>query len=259
MSSWPKFLVLALILCASSCSRVGKDSNISFTATQISIFRTALDAFQVDTGRFPSTEEGLVPLIIRPNDIPEQRWRGPYLLIDKIPEDVWGHKYVYHFPGKHHMNGYDIYSLGPDGVSKSGGEDPDDIANWQTRSASAGAPRSAKAKTISGMELVSLLLPIMVVSAYVTSVACRVARRRQRRPGWLLLVLSSMVTAGVIVGVGCVAILLGPWSVPRIGGLRSWSNIALTLFAYSSFLALFPAFVILLIYRKKVSTDGSVV
>jgi hypothetical protein len=61
-----KFLSLALILCATSCERVGKDSNISFTATQISIFRTALDAFREETGRFPSTPEGLLPLIIRP-------------------------------------------------------------------------------------------------------------------------------------------------------------------------------------------------
>jgi general secretion pathway protein G len=259
MSVGLKFLGVALILCVSSCSRVGKDSNISFTATQISIFRAALDAFHVDAGRFPSTEEGLVPLIRRPSDIPEQRWLGPYLLAERIPLDCWGHEYVYRFPGTHHTNGFDIYSLGPDGVSKSGGEDPDDIANWQARSASTGARLSVKAKAISGMELVSLLLPILVVSPYVTSVACRVARRRQRRPGWHLLLLSSVVTAGVIVCVGCAAISSGPWSVPRVSGLRYWSNIALTLFAYSSFLALFPAFVVLLIFRKKPSTDGSVV
>jgi hypothetical protein len=180
-------------------------------------------------------------------------------LVDKIPEDVWGHEYVYHFPGKHHTNGYDIYSLGPDGVSKSGGEDPDDIANWQSRRAPTGAPLSVKARAISGIELVSLLLPILVVSPYVTSVACRVERRRQRLPGWHLLLLSSVVTAGVIVCVGCAAILSGPGSVARMGGLRDWSDIALTLFAYSSFLALFPALVVLLFYRRKRSTDGNVV
>jgi type II secretion system protein G len=79
----------------------------------------------------PSAAEGLVPLIVRPYDIPEQRWRGPYLLVDKIPKDRWGHEYVYRFPGVHNRNGFDIYSLGPDGKSKTGGDDPDDVRTWR--------------------------------------------------------------------------------------------------------------------------------
>jgi hypothetical protein len=44
-----------------------------------------------------------------------------------------------------------------------------------------------------------------------------------------------------------------------MGGLRYWSDIALTVFAYLSFLALLPAFVVLFLYRKKRSNDGGLV
>ncbi len=96
--------------------------------TQIASFRVALEAFETDCGHLPSTAEGLAPLIKRPPDIPESVWRGPYL--DAIPKDMWGHDFIYRCPGQHDTNGFDIYSLGPDGVSKTGGDDPDDVNNW---------------------------------------------------------------------------------------------------------------------------------
>src|SRR5437660_7815156 len=50
--------------------------------TQISTFRTALDAFEVDNGYYP---KGLSDLIVKPRDA--QNWRGPYLQSDTIPKD----------------------------------------------------------------------------------------------------------------------------------------------------------------------------
>ncbi len=44
--------------------------------------------------------------------------------------DSWNNAFVYQCPGAHNTNAFDIYSLGPDGVSKTGGGDPDDINNW---------------------------------------------------------------------------------------------------------------------------------
>jgi general secretion pathway protein G len=103
--------------------------------TQFSICAVALDALRDDCGRFPTTEEGLAALCIRPAAIGETKWRGPYLS-PPIPLDPWGHAYVYRCPGVHNTNGFDIYSCGPDGVSKSGGEDADDITNWPKPAAS---------------------------------------------------------------------------------------------------------------------------
>jgi general secretion pathway protein G len=79
----------------------------------------------VDVGRFPTNEEGLNALSAQPAGL--KNWRGPYL--KRLPEDPWGHPYLYRFPGRHNKNGYDIASAGPDG--KPGGGD--DLGNWDNR------------------------------------------------------------------------------------------------------------------------------
>ena len=87
----------------------------------------ALDCFRADIGRYPSTVEGIASLVQSPTNL-VGRWRGPYL--EKIPCDPWGSPYVYRCPGIHNTNAYDIYSCGADGRSKTQGNDPDDINNW---------------------------------------------------------------------------------------------------------------------------------
>jgi general secretion pathway protein G len=96
-------------------------------------FSIALKMFNDDCGRYPTTAEGLAALIKRPQDIPPEKWHK-YLDVEHIPTDPWGHAYVYRYPGVHNTNAFDIYSCGPDGKSQSGGDDPDDINNWNMRS-----------------------------------------------------------------------------------------------------------------------------
>ena len=91
--------------------------------SQLAIFGTALDAFEVDNGFYPKGRNGLQDLVQTPRDA--QNWKGPYLK-GEIPNDPWGNPYVYEFPGKHNPNHYDLMSMGPDG--REGGED--DITNW---------------------------------------------------------------------------------------------------------------------------------
>jgi general secretion pathway protein G len=86
--------------------------------------KTALGLFEVDCGRYPTTDEGLKILISPPSDGSLTNWRGPYL---DPSSDPWGHPYVYRFPGTHNTNGYDLYSMGPDGA----GNTSDDIGNWE--------------------------------------------------------------------------------------------------------------------------------
>jgi len=93
--------------------------------------KTAFDAFAVDCGRYPTTAEGFTVLLDCPTNI-SRGWHGPYLV--KIPQDLWQRDYVYRFPGIHNTNGFDLYSRGYDGISKSGGEDLDDINNWDRSS-----------------------------------------------------------------------------------------------------------------------------
>jgi general secretion pathway protein G len=87
----------------------------------ISSIKTALDAFEVDNGFYPKNANDLLQ---QPNNA--KNWHGPYL--DKFPQDPWGNNYEYTYPGKHNLNGYDLWSDGPDG--KSGTDD--DIGNWTT-------------------------------------------------------------------------------------------------------------------------------
>jgi|ERR1044071_9898679 general secretion pathway protein G len=122
-----KFLLWVSLLCLTSCKIGG--ARLHSPQTDISSFTSALSAFQSDCGRFPSSSEGLKALITPPQGIPPGRWHGPYL--EKINKDPWGHDYVYRCPGKHATNAFDIYSLGPDGVSRSDGNDSDDIASWR--------------------------------------------------------------------------------------------------------------------------------
>ena len=89
---------------------------------------TSLDLYRMDTSRYPSTEQGLTALVSAPSGSPAvQNWSGPYLKKKKLPVDPWGHPYVYASPGSHNTEGYDLASLGPDGI-----ESKDDITNWES-------------------------------------------------------------------------------------------------------------------------------
>jgi general secretion pathway protein G len=120
-------------ICAASCNDSSRYARIIATETQLRSFEIALGDFAKDCGRYPSSVEGLDALINQPSGISEAQWKGPYLDSSTISTDPWGHNYVYAFPNVHSTNRFDIYSCGPDGVSKTGGNDADDINNWTIR------------------------------------------------------------------------------------------------------------------------------
>ena len=103
-------------------------SKVKATKIQIEALANALDTFHLDTGRYPSTQEGLQVLVQNTQPVPIANWRGPYLRKIKIPTDEWGRPFLYEVPGKRGV-AFDLYSLGADG--KPGGSDDDaDIGNW---------------------------------------------------------------------------------------------------------------------------------
>ncbi len=91
---------------------------------EISTLEGAINLFQTDNGRFPTSAEGLAALRVQPATNC-QSWHGPYLSHDVV-NDPWEHPYVYRVPGKHNRTSFDVFSTGPDG--KEGGGD--DICNW---------------------------------------------------------------------------------------------------------------------------------
>ncbi len=93
---------------------------------QIEMLMTSLDAYRLDVGSYPSQQEGLEALVSNPGS---QGWLGPYLKKTKIPEDPWGHPYLYQNPGQQQVE-ISISSLGAD--NREGGEGKDaDINSWE--------------------------------------------------------------------------------------------------------------------------------
>ena len=103
-------------------AKTGRRARDTAIVTQLNTFKTALNAFEVDTGRYP---KNLDELVVQPNEA--QNWHGPYLDAPRIPVDSYGHPYVYVYPGRHIPSGYDLYSFGFDGCEGT----EDDLNNWQ--------------------------------------------------------------------------------------------------------------------------------
>ena len=96
------------------------------TRLQTEEFGATLDLFKLETGRYPTTQEGLQALVQAPPGL--AGWNGPYLKKKTIPKDPWGNDYRYVSPGQH--GSYDISSLGAD--NKEGGEGENkDINGWE--------------------------------------------------------------------------------------------------------------------------------
>jgi len=104
-------------------AQIGK-SETKIAAAQLENLDNAVIQFRLDTGRFPTNEEGLLALNSQPTDA--TGWYGPYLKKD-VPSDPWKRPFVYQYPGVH--GDFDLFSLGKDG--RLGGDRADaDITSW---------------------------------------------------------------------------------------------------------------------------------
>ncbi len=84
---------------------------------QIESFKNAVDLYYLDTGRYPSTSEGLGALVKKPSGA--DGWNGPYLRGGNLPVDPWGHAYVYRSPAD--KAPFEITSVGPQGGGTGAG------------------------------------------------------------------------------------------------------------------------------------------
>lgn len=124
-------LLLVLVILAALAAIVtpkfanrSKQAKITQARTQIAALDLAIDTFEIDVGRYPTSSEGLEALVKEPSNA--EGWQGPYLKQGGVPLDPWGKDYEYKIPGSYNEEGYDLYSPGPD--RKTGGDD--DIKNW---------------------------------------------------------------------------------------------------------------------------------
>ena len=92
------------------------ESKIKAAKIQLESFSSALDLYYLDLGRYPSSNEGLGALVHATN---ASGWNGPYLRGGALPNDPWGHPYLYRSPGDRAP--YTIVSLGSDGQEGGSG------------------------------------------------------------------------------------------------------------------------------------------
>ena len=102
------------------------DSKSKTARLQVEELSQALDLYHLETGRYPTTDQGLESLVREPPNAGS--WNGPYLRKQEIPKDPWGNDYRYSSPGQHGR--FDLSSLGADNQQGGEGEDQD-INSWQ--------------------------------------------------------------------------------------------------------------------------------
>lgn len=121
-------VIIALLSSLVAPKLFGKldSAKVKTAQTQMQMLSQGLDSFRLDTGRYPTTEEGLEILWTKRSNL--KNWDGPYLP-KPVQEDPWGNPYHYQKPGKD-GNPYSLYSLGSDG-KEGGTDDAKDISVWE--------------------------------------------------------------------------------------------------------------------------------
>ena len=95
----------------------------------IANLETALKTYYLDNGFYPTTDQGLDALVVKPttDPVPPKYREGGYLEKGKVPMDPWGRDFVFLSPGIH--GDFDIVSYGADGVDGGEGRDAD-VESW---------------------------------------------------------------------------------------------------------------------------------
>ncbi|MEO6624443.1 MAG: type II secretion system major pseudopilin GspG [Burkholderiaceae bacterium] len=117
--------VLAALIVPNVLDRAD-DARVAAARTDVNNLVQALKLYKLDNQRYPTAEQGLAALLVKPAVSPvPQNWK-PYL--DKLPNDPWSNSYQYLNPG---LKGeIDVLSFGADG--QPGGEGKNaDVGSWQ--------------------------------------------------------------------------------------------------------------------------------
>ena len=120
--------VLAMYIAPKFMERPGEAKQVK-ARLDITTFETALKLYKLDSGKYPTTEQGLQALVDKPEtgDVPKKWREGGYLEKGRVPKDPWDNEYIYLSPGL--KSDFDIISYGADGAPGGEGEDKD-INNW---------------------------------------------------------------------------------------------------------------------------------
>jgi general secretion pathway protein G len=102
------------------------EARVTKARTDIATIAQSLKMYKLDNNRYPSTEQGLVALSVKPTIEPiPANWKQ---YVERLATDPWGKPYQYLNPG---VNGeIDVFSFGADGQAGGTGNDAE-IGSWQ--------------------------------------------------------------------------------------------------------------------------------
>jgi general secretion pathway protein G len=120
--------ILATLVAPNVFQHVGAAKSAT-AKSQIEMLGAALDAYRLDNGAYPTTQQGLAALWEKPTVDPPANWHAPYLR-KPVPLDPWQRPYIYMYPGTVNPLGYDLLSYGADGQPGGEGENAD-IVSWK--------------------------------------------------------------------------------------------------------------------------------
>jgi general secretion pathway protein G len=127
-------VILAMLAALVGPKLMGRtdDAKIKTTGIQLKGMESALKLYKLDNGSYPSTEQGLGALVVKPSVgvIPKSYKDGGYLDSKAVPKDAWGNDYLYVSPGEH--GDYDLFSYGSDGAKGGEGKNAD-ITSWDIK------------------------------------------------------------------------------------------------------------------------------
>ena len=121
-------LFVAIVLLLASRTLDLHNWNLTFRDTQamrvqfdLEVIRSALALYKAENGAYPSTDQGIAALVVKPTSPPIPRnWTQR---LSAVPKDPWENEYFYLCPGRTNVTGYDLFSAGPDGKPYTADDD----------------------------------------------------------------------------------------------------------------------------------------
>ncbi len=113
--------IIALIAALIVPNVIGRpdQARVTIAKTDLHTISAALKMYRLDNGSYPTSEQGLAALSVRPTLAPVPANWSPNGYLEQVPVDPWARAYIYKSPGAS-GGGFDIVSLGKDG--KPGGQ-----------------------------------------------------------------------------------------------------------------------------------------
>lgn len=112
--AWLLFGFFFLVVCVALLGSPSTSSKPQRVYADFQAISSALDLYHKTTGDYPTTDQGLMALVSRPETLPEEReWQA---IATKVPADPWKNEYRYRRLPDSSTRPFELRSIGPDGV-----------------------------------------------------------------------------------------------------------------------------------------------